>query len=227
MMDYLLSFLEGIISFISPCLLPMLPVYALYFAGSHDKRESPGAARVLWNACAFVLGFTVVFLVLGAFAGALGSLLVRRQRLIQVLGGLVVVFFGLSYLGLLPFGKYWLAGLGARARVDVAGPLSAFLLGLVFSLTWTPCAGAFLGSALVLAAARSSALQGMGMLLCYSAGLGIPFVIAALLIHQGKTGFLLLQRHLPLITKLSGGFLIIMGLLMAGGYLNALLVRLS
>lgn len=236
-MDYLLSFLEGIITFISPCLLPMLPVYALYFAGDRDEtgergkiedQDSAGGTEVLRNACAFVLGFTVVFLSLGAFAGVLGSLLVRHQQLVQILGGGIIVIFGLNYLGLLPFGRLLPSGLAAgRSRVKITGSLSAFLFGLVFSITWTPCVGAFLGSALVLAANKASAFQGIIMLLCYSVGLGIPFIIAALLIHQGKVSFAFMKKHLSLITKLSGGFLILMGLLMATGYLGALLSLLS
>ncbi|MEL7624234.1 MAG: cytochrome c biogenesis protein CcdA [Clostridiales bacterium] len=242
-MDYLLSFLEGIITFISPCLLPMLPVYVLYFTGEQDNigdqdnigHQGPAAGArnasisgVLRNACAFVLGFTVVFLSLGAFAGVLGSLLVRHQNLIQLLGGIIIIFFGFNYLGLLPLGKLLPAGWAARRnKVKITGALSAFLFGLIFSVTWTPCVGAFLGSALVLAANKASAFQGIIMLLCYSVGLGIPFIIAALLIHQGKASFALIKRHLPLITKLSGGFLILMGVLMATGYLGALLSLLS
>ncbi|MCL1805441.1 MAG: cytochrome c biogenesis protein CcdA [Clostridiales bacterium] len=227
-MDYLLTFLEGMLTFISPCLLPMLPVYVLYFTGDSMEADDakPADLRILANAICFVLGFSVVFLLFGAFAGTLGSLLVRRQRTLQLLGGGAVILFGLHYLGLIPLRLPSFPGF-AKLRGKPAGRFFAFLLGLIFSVTWTPCVGAFLGSALVLAAQKGSALHGILMLLCYSAGLGVPFILGALLIHQGKTGFAFIKSRLSLITKLSGVFLILMGFLIASGWLGAVLAMLA
>ena len=177
-MTYLITFLEGLITFISPCLLPMLPIYLSYFAGEQKKRP-------LLGALCFIGGFTCVFLLLGLFAGSIGSLLMRYQTVVNIVTGLIVLVFGLHFLGLfqLPLFK----GMSALSRP--AGLFSSFLFGMIFSVAWTPCVGAFLGSALMLASQQASALQGALLLLCYSLGLGIPFLISALLIQKLTTAF--------------------------------------
>ena len=221
-MEYAISFLEGIITFISPCLLPMLPVYVAFFAGggAHTGRAA------LKNAAGFVLGFTVLFVVLGAFAGLVGGFLSRHATAVNVVTGGIVLVFGLHYTGLvrIPF-------LERTRRLDTdvrpVGFFSAALFGMVFAVGWTPCVGAFLGSALMLAAQRGSFLQGLAMLLCYSLGLGIPFLLSAVLIERLKGAFAVIKRHYRVVNLICGGLLMALGIAMMTGWMQRLLSILS
>ena len=220
-MTYLISFLEGIITFLSPCLLPMLPIYVSYFAGGGER----STRKTLTNALGFILGFTVVFVAMGALAGTLGSFLKSHQTTVNIVSGLLVIFFGLSFLGVFRLSFFQ----GSRFRVDGEhmGFFSALIFGLIFSLGWTPCVGAFLGSALALASQQGHVVQGMVMLLAYSLGLGVPFLLSALLIDKLKSTFDWVKRHYAVINRISGGLLIAIGLLMATGTLGRLLALLS
>ena len=220
-MQYLISFLEGIITFISPCLLPMLPIYITYFAGG-GKRSS---RRTLVNALGFVLGFTLVFTAMGALAGTLGSFLTTHQTALNVISGAIVIFFGLNYLGVLKLNLFRGSGHSMEGR-DL-GFFSALLFGAIFSLGWTPCVGAFLGSALMLASQQGHVLEGVVMLLAYSLGLGIPFLLSALLIDQLKSAFDWIKQHYRIINIICGCLLILIGLLMASGLLGRFLTILS
>ena len=220
-MQYLISFLEGIITFISPCLLPMLPIYISYFAGGGQRR----VGRTLKGALGFVLGFTLVFVAMGALAGTVGSFLTRYQTVVNILCGAVVVIFGLHYLGVLKLNLF--RGSNRDLDTDDMGFLSALVFGVIFSVGWTPCVGVFLGSALMLASQQGSAVQGTLMLLSYSAGLGLPFILSALLIDQLKGAFNWVKAHYDIINKVSGAALILVGAAMATGMLGRLLNLLS
>lgn len=217
-MQYFITFLEGIISFISPCMLPMLPIYVSYFAGGADKKD-----RVLKRALCFVLGFTAVFCMLGVFAGTLGAFLSKYETAVNVITGAAVVFFGLSYLEVinLPFFK----GMQNFKKLD--GAFSAFLFGVIYSVSLTPCVGAFLGSALMLASNSQTAMQGLLLLLMYSLGLGVPFVISAVLLDQLSGAFDFIKKHYNVINKICGIFLIVIGVSMMFGFMNALLSLFS
>ncbi|MBE6565071.1 MAG: cytochrome c biogenesis protein CcdA [Ruminococcaceae bacterium] len=220
-MLYLITFLEGIITFISPCLLPMLPIYVSYFAGGEER----SAKKTLVNAVGFVLGFTTVFVLLGALAGTVGSFLKEHRTAVDIVSGALVVVFGLHYLGLfqLPFFR----GRGFTASDKPLGPLSAFLFGLIFSVGWTPCVGAFLGSALSLASQQGQMGEGVLLLLVYSLGLGLPFVFSAILIDKLKSAFSFIKRHYRIINTISGCFLILVGVLMMSGLLGRFLALLA
>lgn len=220
-MQYFISFLEGIITFISPCLLPMLPVYISYFAGGGQR----STRKTLTNALGFVLGFTLVFVAMGALAGTVGGFLKSHQTAVNIVSGLIVVFFGLHFLGLVKVNLFR----GSRRSVDTRdlGFFSAALFGVIFSIGWTPCVGAFLGSALMLASQRGHVLEGMGMLLVYSLGLGIPFLLSALLIDRLKSALDFIKSHYGIINKICGGLLILIGILMATGTMGRLLSLLS
>lgn len=220
-MQYLISFLEGIITFISPCLLPMLPIYISYFAGGGERTIK----KTLTGAVGFVLGFTVVFVAMGALAGTLGSFLSRYQTWVNLIGGLIVVVFGLNYMGLFRLNLF--RGINRTIQPGEMGFFSAMLFGLVFSIGWTPCVGAFLGSALMLASQQGHVLEGMGMLLCYSLGLGIPFLMSAVLIDKLKSAFNWIKAHYGVINRICGGLLVLVGILMATGTLGRLLAVLS
>ncbi len=220
--QYLISFLEGIITFISPCLLPMLPIYLSYFAGGKQERS---LRRTLTCASGFVLGFTVVFVAMGALAGTLGSFLLKYQTAVNLITGAIVIFFGLSFLGVIKVSLFR----GAQKQVDTSdlGFFSSALFGIVFSVGWTPCVGAFLGSALVMASQQGKALVGMLMLLCYSLGLGVPFLLSAVLIDRLKGAFAFIKRHYGVINTICGLLLIAVGVLMATGLLGRILTALS
>ena len=220
-MQYVISFLEGIITFISPCLLPMLPIYISYFAGGGERTTR----KTLTGALGFVLGFTVIFVAMGALAGTVGSFLKEHQVLVNIISGLIVIFFGLNFLGVFRFELFK----GTRNTVNTRnmGFFSAFLFGLVFSVGWTPCVGAFLGSALMLASQQGHVLEGMLMLLAYSFGLGIPFILSAVLIDYLKSAFDWIKRNYRSINIISGTLLILIGVLMATGTLGRLLNLLS
>jgi len=220
-MQYFISFLEGIITFISPCLLPMLPIYLSYFAGGKERTLK----RTLLCATGFVLGFTLVFVAMGALAGTVGSFLIRYQKAVNLVSGLIVIFFGLNFLGIVRVNLFR----GNQRQIDTSdlGFFSSILFGMVFSVGWTPCVGAFLGSALMLASQQGSVLTGTLMLLCYSAGLGIPFLLSAVLIDRLRSAFNFIKQHYDLINKLCGLLLIAVGLLMATGLLGRLLTVLN
>lgn len=220
-MQYVISFLEGIITFISPCLLPMLPVYISYFAGGGERSTK----KTLRCAIGFVLGFTVVFMLMGALAGTLGSFLRKYQTAVNIVTGLIVIFFGLNYLGVLKCNLF--RGSGRQVNTDNMGFFSAALFGIVFSVGWTPCVGAFLGSALMLASQQGHVMEGMLMLLAYSLGLGIPFLLSAVLISYLKTAFDWIRHHYQIINTVCGVLLVLIGLLMATGTLGRLLALLS
>ena len=212
-------------TFISPCLLPLMPVFVSYFAGTALQESAEGQTeegtqpstsrrfRILGSALAFMAGFTLVFVTLGVFAGTVGSFITQHQRSVEIIAGSIVILFGLGYLGLfrLPTLK---VSPQLSGRKD---GLRSFFFGIVFSIGWTPCVSAFLGSALMLAAVAGSWYQGALLLLFYSLGLGLPLVLTALLIDALQGAFAFIKRHYRIITRISGILLILMGLLIASG----------
>ncbi|MBE7027876.1 MAG: cytochrome c biogenesis protein CcdA [Ruminococcaceae bacterium] len=217
-MEYLITFLEGVISFISPCMLPMLPVYLTLFAGEKNSRKSS-----ILNALCFILGFTLVFVILGLFAGVLGSLISKFNTALCIICGLAVILFGLSYLNIIhiPFFK------GHHGTEKVSGVFSAFIFGMIFSVSHAPCIGAFLGSALALAAQTGGAAGGIFLLLSYSLGMGVPFLISALVIKRLSTVLTSLKKHYKIINRVCGVFLIVVGFLMMTGLLHELIHTLG
>lgn len=220
-MQYVIAFLEGIITFISPCLLPMLPIYLSYFAGGGER----SLGRTLRGASGFVTGFTLVFVALGALAGTAGSFLRDHQTAVNLVSGSVVILFGLNFLGVLRLDLF--RGSRRAAPASCVGFFPALLLGIVFSVGWTPCVGAFLGSALMLASQQGHMAEGVLMLLAYSLGLGIPFLLSAVLIDSLKSTFDWIKRHYGVINRICGGLLVLLGILMATGSLGRLLALLN
>lgn len=220
-MQYIVSFLEGIITFISPCLLPMLPIYISYFSGGGERR----AAETLKCALGFVCGFTAVFVSMGALAASFGGFLASHRVLLNVICGVIVVFFGLVYLGAFKINIFR----GSRINADTRdlGFFSSFVFGLVFSIGWTPCVGTFLGSALMLASQQGTVVKGIALLLCYSAGLGVPFVVSALIIDRLRSTFDFIKKHYRQINIVCGIFLVVVGILMASGLLGRFLSGLA
>ena len=199
----------------------MLPIYVSYFAGG----EETTTRRTLKHALGFVCGFTLVFVSFGALAGTLGALVSRHRAALNIVTGLVVVFFGLHFLGLwqLPFFR----GITKKQNNKPLGFFPSLLFGMIFSVGWTPCVGAFLGSALMLASQQGKTVIGILMLLCYSLGLGIPFVVSALAIDKLKGAFGFIKKHYRIINIICGCILILLGLAMMTGLLSRLLLLLG
>lgn len=220
-MQYVISFLEGVVTFISPCLLPMLPIYISYFAGGGER----SVKKTLSGALGFVTGFTIVFVALGALAGTLGSLLKEYQTAVNIVSGLIVIFFGLNFLGVFKLNLF--KGSNHKVNTKNMGFFSAMLFGIIFSVSWTPCVGAFLGSALMLASQQGHVGEGVVMLLVYSLGLGIPFVLSAVLIDYLKSAFNWIKKHYKIINIVCGVLLILVGVLMATGLIGRMFTLLS
>jgi cytochrome c-type biogenesis protein len=217
-MDLLVTFFEGVITFVSPCLLPMLPLYVAYFAGASTSGAGKvvRTSRVLANALGFVLGF----------AGAFGGFLTRYRSLLDLVAGLVVVAFGLCFMGALRI-PLLNRTLKPQVRMVPRTFPSAVLFGIVFSIGWTPCVGAYLGSALLLASTQASAAHGVALLLAYSLGLGLPFVLSAVAIDRLSAAFDFIKEHYAQVNAVCGALLVVVGLLMATGLLNVWLGVLS
>lgn len=220
-MQYVISFLEGVVTFISPCLLPMLPIYISYFAGGGER----SVKKTLSGALGFVTGFTIVFVALGALAGTLGGLLKEYQTAVNIVSGLIVIFFGLNFLGVFKLNLF--KGSNHKVNTKNMGFFSAMLFGIIFSVSWTPCVGAFLGSALMLASQQGHVGEGVVMLLVYSLGLGIPFVLSAVLIDYLKSAFNWIKKHYKIINIVCGVLLILVGVLMVTGLIGRMFTWLS
>lgn len=211
-MQFFLTFLEGVISFISPCVLPLLPVYISYFAGGAE--ESKGSApRVFFKALAFVFGIALVYSLLGLTAGVFGSFLSGHKTVVNIICGIIIIFFGLCYLDVIKLG--FLKGI--TRSVTVTGIFSAFVFGIIYSVSLSPCTGVFLGTALSMAANSGSAASGVLLLVTYSLGLGIPFIVSALILDRLRKAFSFIKKHYRVINSVCGIFLIVVGILMAAG----------
>lgn len=206
-MDYILTFLEGIASFISPCLLPMLPIYLSYFIGE----DNSNTRKALINSIGFVTGFTIVFLLLSIFASSIGNLVVNYIKYIKIIFGIIIILFGLNYMEILKI-KFLNKTSMRNINHKNLNFWKAILFGLLFSISWTPCIGTFLSSALLLVAKEQDILKGIIMMLIYSVGLGIPFIVSAVLIEKLKNVFQYIKSHYDIIKKISGVILIIAGI---------------
>ena len=208
-MEYLLTFLEGIASFISPCILPMLPIYISYFVGKDNKKTS----KAVVNSIGFVIGFTLVFLLLSIFASSVGKIISGNIKYIKIIFGIIIILLGLNYMEIL---KLNFLNKTKRVKADTKDLnfLKALIFGVLFSISWTPCIGTFLSSALLLIAKEQEILKGIILMLIYSVGLGIPFIISAIFIEKLKTLFDVIKKNYGIIKKVSGLVLIVMGIYM-------------
>jgi cytochrome c-type biogenesis protein len=216
--------MEGIITFISPCLLPMLPIYISYFAGENVNAKHKYKSLV--NSIGFVIGFTIVFLLLGAAAGTFGSFVKNHEVVFNLIGGLILILFGLNFMDVIKIG-FLNRTKRIRIKINTVNFFTSILLGFVFSIGWTPCVGAFLGSALILAANSHDTFKGIILLLLFSLGLGIPFVLSAVLIDSLKQTLSVIKQHYRIISILSGLLLITVGILMMFGKINVFLSLLT
>ena len=217
--------LAGLVSFLSPCVLPLVPPYLCYLAGTSVSELSKGGEaspvvrrRAVLAAAFFVMGFSTVFVALGAGASLIGALLRTYAHVLAQVAGVAIIIMGLNFLGLFRIGF-----LMREARLDVdrpAGIGGAFLMGLAFAFGWTPCIGPVLASVLAVAGSEGTVLRGAGLLALYSAGLGIPFILAAFAMGPFLRFMTRFRTHLGTVEKVMGVLLVITGVLFLTGSIS-------
>jgi cytochrome c-type biogenesis protein len=227
------ALLAGLISFLSPCVLPLVPPYLAYLAGASlerlaDAEPEPAVRRdAIVAAVLFVAGFSSVFVALGAGASAIGGLMRLYSGELAIVAGVVIIIMGLHFLGLTP-----IALLHRQARFHVAKPVGlwgAYLMGLAFALGWTPCIGPILAAILAVAASKATVAKGAGLLAVYSIGLGVPFIVAAFAVEPFAAFLARFRAHLVHVERVMGGLLVLTGIAFLAGfftYLNNLLLEL-
>jgi cytochrome c-type biogenesis protein len=216
--------LAGLLSFLSPCVLPLVPSYLGFVTGmSFDELSSNTRSRraVMVPALLFTVGFSLVFLIMGASATFLGQLLLRYQDWVSRVGGIMIILFGLHLLGILRIGAF-LRERRLHMETKPVGYFGAVLAGIVFGAGWTPCIGPVLGTLLTYASARANLASGMFLLLCYSIGLAVPFLLAAWATGRFLNTSKGIRKYIPLFEKVSGVILLIAGILLVSGSFSAM-----
>jgi len=217
--SYVGALIAGFLSFLSPCVLPLVPPYLCFLGGTtfdqltgEDETPSHVYSTVVLSAVAFVLGFTTVFVALGATATAAGQLLAENLLILSKIAGVIIIIAGLHFLGIV---RIPLLHREARYHAEArpAGLAGAYLIGIAFAFGWTPCIGPVLAAILALAAGQDSISQGVSLLLVYSLGLGIPFIAAAVAIRPFMSTLQRYRRHLSVMEKVLGAFLVLTGIL--------------
>ena len=217
----------GLLSFVSPCCLPLVPAYLSYITGvSVDQFASDKIAgqrrQIMLSALAFVIGLALIFTILGASATVIGGILLEYQDIVSKIAGVLIIVFGLQMLGILHIALFDQEKRLNFSKRRAPGFLGAMLMGSAFGVGWTPCVGPFLGSILLLASQSTTVATGMALLFLYALGLGVPFLLAGLLIGQLMPVLARLKRHMRLLTYASGGLLIAMGLLVMTNQMSIL-----
>jgi len=215
---FLGAFIAGLLSFLSPCVLPLIPSFITYITGlsfADIQDENPShkvRQQTIIHSLLFIAGFTVVFVLLGASATYLGSFMQSHMSLIRKVGGLLIIVFGIHISGLVPI-NLLLGEKRFTIHRKPAGYLGSFLVGLAFAAGWTPCIGPILASILMVAATEESVFQGIALLLTYSMGLAIPFFLSSLAIHQFLAIFNRFKKYIRILEIITGLFLVVVGIL--------------
>ncbi len=225
-LGFAIAFTAGVLSFLSPCVLPLVPSYVTFVTGLSVENLARARRLALLHSLLFVSGFTAIFVALGAGATALGVLLATYRAWIGRAGGVLLVVFGLILLGVIR-----VPALGRDTRIYLAdkpvGYLGSVLVGIAFGAGWTPCIGPILGGILSMASATTNMARGIGLLFAYSLGLAVPFVVAALAIDYFLLAFARLRRGLVWVTRISGALLIVVGVMLATGWFTRLATWLA
>ncbi len=222
----------GVLSFLSPCVLPLVPSYMAFLGGmalSGQEAKRPARPVLLLHAALFILGFSLVFVALGASLSLMGRMLFQHQDAVRRVGGILIVFFGLTVAGVIKL-PWLLRDWRVHLRERPAGYLGSIVVGITFGAGWTPCVGPVLGSILTLAGTAQTAGTGMQMLAAYAAGLGVPFFLSALLLDRFSGFFERFRRFLPFVDMAAGAILVLVGILLFTNYitmLNAYFIRLT
>ncbi|MCX8027719.1 MAG: cytochrome c biogenesis protein CcdA [Thermodesulfovibrionales bacterium] len=225
--SYAMALIAGVMSFLSPCVLPLVPVYISVISGlSYEELRSKGfSLKTLLNTVSFVIGFSSIFVVLGASSSYFGILFIEYQSIIRISGAVLIIVFGLFLMGLIK-PQMLLKEKKIHFYNATSTVLGSFILGIVFAAGWTPCIGPILGSILLYTASQASAEEGFKLLAVYSVGLAIPFIISAIMINLFFTYTRRLQRFMSIFSKIMGIVLLIFGVLLLFdkvSYLSAIL----
>jgi cytochrome c-type biogenesis protein len=210
------ALIAGLVSFLSPCVLPLVPPYLIYLTGAtiehvnHDETSQASKRAVMASALMFVLGFTTVFVALGASASFIGGLIRAWSAELSIVAGIVIIIMGLHFLGLTRIGL--LMREGRVAMPKPVGLWGAYVMGLAFAFGWTPCIGPILAAILSIAAAEATVTKGAGLLAIYSLGLGIPFLLAAFMIEQFSSLFARMKQHLDTVERAMGVLMVVTGI---------------
>ena len=217
--SYGVAFIAGLLSFFSPCIIPMIPAYLMYITGSQlDGGNQVTRRHAFLKTLVFVAGFTVIFLIMGTGASFLGTFFARNRVWIQRISGLIIILFGLNLMGILKFtGLAKVSRFRTRAKENTYS--GAFVLGLAFAAGWTPCFGPVLASILLYAGASGTVAKGFILLLVYSLGMAIPFLVSAIFLTEISAWISKFERGAEKITKIAGVILILFGILVATGYI--------
>ena len=218
----LVAFVAGVFSFLSPCVLPIVPPYLAYMSGITftELTDNNKSKAIFWSALFFILGLSTVFLILGFTASALGTIFLSYQDYLHTIAGLLVMGFGLHFLGIVRF-SFLDREIRMEASSENGSIFGAYVLGLAFAFGWTPCIGPQLSSILSLAASEGSILRGTFLLGIYALGLGLPFLLSALFINRLSGAFVWLKRYLSVIERIMGLLLWTVGLMMlSGGFID-------
>src|SRR5690349_22124682 len=219
------ALIAGLVSFLSPCVLPLVPPYLVYLTGAtieyieNEERVSSSRRAVMLSALLFVLGFSTVFVMLGASASLIGGLIRAWSEQLSILAGIVIIIMGLHFLGLTRISLLMREG-----RLPIPKPVGlwgAYVMGLAFAFGWTPCIGPILAAILSIAAAEATVAKGAGLLAVYAAGLGIPFLIAAFMVEQFSSLFARMKKHLARVEHAMGVLLVITGIGFLTGSVSA------
>src|SRR5271155_5729157 len=224
------ALIAGLVSFLSPCVLPLVPPYMIYLTGAtiehvaNDETASASKRAVMISALMFVLGFSTVFVALGASASLIGGLIRAWSAQLAIVAGIVIIAMGLHFLGLTRIGLLMREG-----RLPIPKPVGlwgAYVMGLAFAFGWTPCIGPILAAILSVAAAQATVAKGAVLLAIYSAGLGIPFLIAAFMVEQFSSLFARMKRHLARVEQAMGVLLVVTGVGFLTGGVSAVSIWL-
>jgi len=218
----LLAFSAGLLSFLSPCVLPMIPAYISYLTGTSIKelREEKPKLLTIYKSIGFIIGFSIIFIIMGASVTSLGKVFITHKEIFRKIGGILIVFFGIHTLGIIKF--RFLYREKRFIKVDkFQGAFSSVFLGMAFAAGWTPCIGPILSSILIYATSTDSIGKGIFLLAMYSLGMAVPFLFTAMAIGKISKQLNKIAKYLPAISMLSGALLIIMGVLI---YTNKLAI---
>ena len=223
---FLAALIAGLVSFLSPCVLPLVPPYLIFLAGTSlerfaDREPEPRVKReTVLAALLFVLGFSTVFVALGASASVIGSLIRAYSEPLSIVAGVIIIVMGLHFLGITP-----IAWLHHQKRLEVSKPVGlwgAYVIGLAFAFGWTPCIGPILAAILAVAASQETVTRGASLLLVYSLGLGIPFIVAAFAIEPFAKFLARFKRYLRRVEQTMGALLVLTGIAFLTGSINQL-----
>jgi len=220
--SFIAALSAGLLSFFSPCILPLIPTYLSYMLGDYAKaQKKDNSLSLIIRSLSFISGFTVIFILLGLSATFLGKFLIQNQNLLTTVGGVIIIIFGLHLTGIFEI-KYFYREKKFELPAYLKGNLKAFVMGVVLAVGWTPCIGPILSSILIAASSRANIAEGGFLLFFYAVGLAVPFFLTAVFMDYFLPKFKAFNKYLPLVNKITGTLLIIFGLMMVTGYLEVL-----